>query len=143
MFTSPVKLAGAFVAVLASVSLASADPGKGSRWGDIAFSSSRVPTRTYMAPVPSVVAAPAVAVAQPSTGTSAAQTITIVGSDGVARSYPVVGGVVQQLPTQSTVGAQNGNGGTQTSPAVSGSSTNPAVVIPSTERVPLFPRLRR
>ncbi|MCE9562940.1 MAG: hypothetical protein K8U57_12930 [Planctomycetes bacterium] len=151
MFTSPLKMAGAFVALLASVNLASADPGKGLRWSDFAWGPSRTPTtRTaptyYYAPAQNVVTGPAVAVGQPLNGnpSTAANTITIVGSDGVARTYPVVGGVVQQVPTQSTIAAPNATGVTQTAPTVGGTSTNPAVVIPATgSRVPLFPRLRR
>ncbi len=135
MFTSPLKLTGISVAVLSallsSATLASADPGKGLRWSDFAWGPSRT-TTTRTAPTYYSTQAYGYAIAPQSTATggtvaplTTGQTIAIRGSDGVVRVYPVVGGVVQQLPTQSTVGAQG-------STVTGGSSSNPSVVIPST-----------
>ncbi|WP_439620559.1 hypothetical protein [Gemmata sp.] len=137
MRPSPVKLSSALVALaafLGSVGTVSAAPPPGLRWGDKAFgNSSRTQPATpgysaapvgpyYAAPVQPYAALPA-APAFTGPGAVTGQTITIVGADGVARVYPITGGVVQQLPSSSTTAGQ-------VAPGVGGTSTNPGVVIP-------------
>ena len=144
MFTSSAKakLLATFVALAATAGTASADPGKGLRWGDLAFSSgSRGQTagtvRSYSAP-PTLGYAPAAsparvgAAATAATSTASPATIAIRGADGVVRTFPIAGGAVQQVPTQGYVIVRNPNGVTTTYPVANTppAANNPAVLPP-------------
>lgn len=111
MRTSPVKLLTALLAAVAffgTINAITAAPPPGLRWGDTAFgnySRTRPAVPTYFAVPSTVAAAPSVVVGSPAVAAAPVQTITIRGADGVVRTYPVVGGVVQQLPAEATTGA--------------------------------------
>jgi hypothetical protein len=71
------------------VGTASADPGKGLRWSDLAWGTS--PRGQSMRSVPSY--------SYPSSSVPASGTIAVRGPDGVVRNYPVEGGASVQRQT--------------------------------------------
>jgi len=131
MFTNPVKLMATLAALIVTTAGVSADPGKGLRWSDFAFGPTR--GQTMRTPVyrgtftPIVVGTPVVSSGPGVVGTpSAPATITIRGSDGVVRTFPLAnGGVQQQVPTQAYVIVRDPDGVYRTYPVTSTSTPSP------------------
>lgn len=137
----------AVIASLLSLAVAEkaiAAPPPGLRWGDTAFGSTSPsrgrsvapPTSSYSAPAyraplysapasNAVVVSPPVVTSPLATAIPSATTINIRGADGVLRSYPLQGAIVQQPVPQSYIWLRGSDGIYRAYPVVSTTVVGP------------------